>query len=185
MLVEKEEIRWQIDVPIFTNKTLLKQLALGIGLPFGLLILFIVATARGSGDMTYASYAVGLIVAVLALTWLFVMVVYRGCYSAEFRLNQKHASCRYQAGQARKNELVNKAAFVLGMLTGKLTVAGAGALAQSRQSQVVTWKQVTKAHYSEKDRTIVLHGGLLERLVIFCSAENYAEVAGFVARRLG
>lgn len=170
---KKEEIRWQISVPIFRNTIILKQLGLAIGIPFGLVALVIGLT---SGRGIYTLYALGLIAALLILTWLLLMVVYRGRYKAEFMLNDKGAFCWTQAKQAKKNRIVNALTVVLGLLSGKPAAAGAGMLAQSRQEVFLKWNRITKVRYKPKSRTILLRGGFSEQIALFCTAENYSQV---------
>lgn len=170
---KKEEIRWQISVPIFKNTIILKQLGFAIGIPFGLVALIIGFT---SGRSIYTLYALGLIAALLILTWLLLMVLYRGRYKTEFMLDDNGVSCRTQAKQAKKTRIINALAVVLGLLSGKPAVAGAGMLAQSRQEVFLKWNRVTKVRYKPKSYTILLRGGWTEQIALFCTAENYSQV---------
>ena len=36
-----DELRWELQVPIFKNNLILKQIGIAIGIPFGALILFL------------------------------------------------------------------------------------------------------------------------------------------------
>lgn len=173
-----EAMRWQISVPIFRNTVILKQLGLAVGIPFGLVALVI---GFASGKSVYALYGLGLIAALLLLTWLFLMLVYRGRYEAEFVLDQKGALCRTQAGQAKKNRIVNILTIVLGFLSGKPAAAGAGMLAQSRQEVFLRWSRITKVKYQPKSRTILLRGSLAEQIALFCTEENYSAAAEWTA----
>ena len=40
--IEPSILQWDISVPIFRNKLILKQLGLALGLPFGILILILI-----------------------------------------------------------------------------------------------------------------------------------------------
>ena len=142
-----EKIQWQISVPIFRKTIILKQLGLAIGIPFGLVALVI---GLSSGKNIYTLYGLGLIVALLFFTWLFIMAVYRGKYEVEFVLDQKGVLCRTQAKQAKKNRVINTLTVILGLLTGKPTTAGAGMLAQSRQEVSLRWIRVTRVNYKPK-----------------------------------
>ena len=175
-----KRMQWQISVPIFKNTVILKQMGIAIGIPFGLVALVI---GFASGKSVYALYGLGLIGALLFFTWLFIMAVYRGKYEAEFVLDDKGVLCRTQAKQAKKNRIVNILTVVLGLLSGKLTVAGAGLLAQSRQEVFVRWNRVTKVKYKPKSRTILLWGGWTEQLALFCMEEHYAEIEHEVMRQ--
>ena len=168
-----EKIQWQISVPIFRNTVILKQLGLAIGIPFGLVALVI---GLSSGKSVYTLYGLGLIAALLLLFWLFIVAVYRGKYEAEFVLDGKGVLCRTQAKQAKKNRIVNGLTVVLGLLSGKPAVAGAGMLAQSRQEAFLRWNRVTKVKYRPKSRTILLRGGWTEQIALFCADENYPQI---------
>jgi hypothetical protein len=175
-----EKIQWQISVSIFKNTVVLKQLGIVIGIPFGLVALVI---GLASGKSVYALYGLGLIAALLFFTWLFIMAVYRGKYEAEFVLDDKGVLCRTQAKQAKKNRIVNAITVVLGLLSGKPAVAGAGSLAQSRQETFLKWNRVTKVKYKPKRHTILLLGGWTEQVALFCTEDNYAPVEREVMTR--
>ncbi len=174
-----EKIQWQISVPIFRNTVILKQLGLAIGIPFGLVALVI---GLSSGKNMDTLYGLGLIAALLFLTWFFIMAVYRGKYEAEFVLDGKGILCRTQAKQAKKNRVINTLTVILGLLTGKPAAAGAGMLAQSRQEVFLRWNRVTRVNYKPKNRTILLRGGWTENIALFCADENYEQIEAFVRR---
>lgn len=172
-----ERTEWKISVPLFKNTVILKQLGIAIGIPFGLVALVV---GLASGKSVYTLYGLGLIGALLLLSWLFIMAVYRGKYEAEFVLDSEGALCRTQAKQARKNWVVNTLTFLLGLVSGKPAVAGIGLLAQSRQEVFLRWNRVRKVDYKPRSRTIVLRGGWTENMALFCTVENYAQVEHMV-----
>lgn len=128
----RQTISWQISVPILRHTLILKQLGIAVGIPFGFVALAIGLT---SGKSVYTLYALGLMVALLFFTGVLIMIVYRGRYEAEFVLDKKGALCRIQTKQQKKNRIINTITVVLGLISGKPAVAGAGLLAQSRQSE--------------------------------------------------
>ena len=173
----EEKIQWEIRVPIFKNSLILKQLALAIGIPFGLLIIVLIIITKAS---IYTLYSVGLIVALLVLTWIFLLLVYGGKYDMEFSLDNKGALYSTQAKQMKKNKIINSLTFVLGLLSKKPTVAGASILAESRQEVSILWKRVSKVKYKPKSQTILIKGGFAENIALFCTKENYSIVESFV-----
>lgn len=175
-------ICWQTSVPIFKNPIILQQLSVALGIPFGLVAL---AIGFSSGKGTDTLYALCLIVMVLVLAWLFIIVAYRGKYEAKFVLNNKGALCRTQAKQANKNQVINNLTFMLGPLTGKPTIAGAGLLAQSQQEVLIPWNRITRIKYKPKSHTILLCNGRTEQIALFCMQDNYALVEKFVLQRTG
>lgn len=164
---------WQTSVQIFRNEVILKQLGIAIGIPFGLVV-FIVGLA--SGRSIYTLYGIGMVAALLFFTWLFLLILYRGKYEVEFVLDDKGALCRTQAGQAKKNRLINTLTVIFGLFSGKPTLAGAGMLAQSRQEVFLRWDRVTKVKCKPRSNTILLRGGWFENMALFCTQDNYPEV---------
>lgn len=175
-----ERMEWKISVPIFRNALILKQLGIALGIPFGILTVFLALTAGAE-----ARYALGMITALLILTGLLIMLVYRGNYNAEFVLDEKSVLCRTQARQAKKNRVVNTLTVLLGLLSGRPAVAGAGMLADSRQSVQLRWKNVTRVKYLPRQHTIQLRAGWTENIALFCTDENYEKAARFVMSRTG
>lgn len=168
-----ETIQWKISVPIFRNSIILKQLGIAIGLPFGIVAFVVILL---SGKSVYTFYALALIGLLLFSTWLFIMIVYRGKYEAEFVIDTREALYRTQAKQAKKNRVVNTLAVLLGLLSSKPSAAGAGLLAQSRQSGFLKWSRVTKVKYKPRQKTILLRGGWMEQIALFCTQENYPQI---------
>jgi len=167
------KIAWQSSVPIFRNEVILKQLGIAVGIPFGLVAVIV---GLASGRSIYTLYGLGMIAALMFLAWLFLMIVYRGKYEVEFVLDDKGALCRTQAGQAKKNLLVNTLTVILGFFAGNPTTAGAGMLAQSRQEVFIPWNRVAKVKCKPRNNTILLRGGWFENIALFCTENNYREV---------
>lgn len=176
-------IQWHASVPIFKNNIILKQLALAIGLPFGFLSMFFVIMSSKSKEALYGLVMIGIL---LFLTWLIIIIiVYRGRYDAEFRLDERGVLCRTQAGQMKKNRVMNLLTVVLGLLSGKPAAAGAGMLAQSRQEVFIMWNRIKKVEYDPKNRTILLRGGFGENVALFCPEESYWQIERAVREKTG
>jgi hypothetical protein len=172
-----EKIEWQVSVPIFKDTVILRQLGIALGIPLGIVVIVIGLT---SGTSVYALYALGLIGALLLLTWFFVMAVYGGKYEAEFVLSEEGVLCRTQAKQAKKNRIVNALAVMMGLLSGRPAVAGAGMMAQSKQEVFLGWSRVRRVKYRPRSRTILLRGGWTENVALFCTQGNYPMVEQLV-----
>lgn len=171
---------WKISVPIFQNAVILKQLGIAVGVPFGLLAAILWLT---TGEIVYALSILGILAALLFLTWLFLLALYRGRYDAEFVLDGKGVVCRTQERQAKKNRIVNTLTVLLGLFSGKPAVAGAGMLAQSRQEVFIRWSRVTRVKYKPRSRTILIRSGLMDNIALFCTAENYPQIEQRVMER--
>jgi hypothetical protein len=170
-----QKVEWVASVPIFRNKIILKQLGLAIGIPFGLVVLFMFFSSS-EDQRIYAFYGSGLIIATLLLTYIFVQLLYGGKYEVGFIVDEKGIISYTQNKQARQNKAVNSITAILGLLTRKPAVAGAAVLAQSRQRVMIKWKSLRKVKYHPKVHTIMVKGGFAENIALFCTKENYIEV---------
>lgn len=72
-------IEWTIRVPIFHNRIIIRQLGIAIGIPFGLLIVFLIVVK--------AFYALLIIALLLLITYLFILLFWGGKYDVGFKIN--------------------------------------------------------------------------------------------------
>ena len=171
-----ENIAWIIRVPIFRNPIIMKQLGVAIGIPFGLLILFLL--------IIKAFYGVGLIALLFLLTYLFITIVWDGKYDVCFELNKVGIHNFTLKNQAKKNFIINTATVVLGLLSGKPTVSGAGMLAQSRQNILIKWSSIRKVKFFPEKHIVMIGAGFAENIALFCTSENYTAVESLIRTRL-
>jgi len=176
-----EKIEWPISVPIFKNSIIIKQLGIAIGIPFGILILFLLLETKGSKDTLYA---LGLIAAVFMFSYVLIRILWGGKYDAAFILDSKGIRCYTQKGQARKNRVLNALTVILGVLSGKPAIAGVGLLAHSRQDILIKWHNIKKVRYHPKGLVIIVRGAFAEQIAIFCTIENYEGVEAFIKSKI-
>ena len=171
-----EKIAWSIRVPIFRNSIIMKQLGIAIGVPFSLLIFFLI--------FAKAFYALVVIAVLFLLTYLFILAVWGGKYDVGFELNKVGIHNFTLKNQAKKNFIINAATVVLGLFSGKPGASGAGMLAQSRQSVLVKWGSIKKVKFIPKNHTVMIRAGFTESIAVFCTPDNYTEVASFIESKL-
>jgi hypothetical protein len=168
-----KEIQWTNSIPIFKNSTILKQLGIAVGLPFGFVIAFILISSGWSKDSLYAA---SFIIEALLLAYLLIKVVCGGKYEAEFTIDEKGIYCCSEEKQASKNRLLNKLTVLAGIFSGKPAVSGAGLLAQSKNRMFIPWTNISKIKYIEKEFVILIYGGFAEKIALFCTGDNYSEI---------
>ena len=167
-----EKMEWTICISILRNTIILKQLGIAIGIPFGILIIILI--------LTKAYYGLMLVGVLILLTFLFIQLVWGGKYDVGFELDSSGIRSYTLKNQAKKNRVVNSLVVVLGLLSGKPAVAGAGMLAQSRQDVYLKWKNIKKVKYLPNKHVVLLKGGFAESLAVFCTKDNYAEAESFI-----
>jgi hypothetical protein len=178
-----DKFEWSIEVPIFRNTIILRQLGFAIGIPFGLLLIFFFIISKPENRI-YAFYATGLILLLFFLTYVFIMLLYKGKYSVNFILDEAGIRTFTQAEMAKKNKIVNGLTIGLGLLASKPSIAGAGLLADSKQSLGLKWNKIQKVKYNPKQNTILLRGNPMENIGVFCSPENYPSIEAFIRNKL-
>jgi len=180
--LSKTELKWVMEVPIFRNSVILKQLGLAVGIPFGLVCIFLIVV--GNGEI-YALYGLGLVVALLALTYLFVLVVYGGKYQVGFTVDGKGILSYTLPRQAKRNKVINGLTVALGLISRNPSAAGAGALAAAKQFTYIPWKKIRSVKYIARQKVIIIRGGPTDRIALFCSGENYQLVEDMVHEKTG
>lgn len=171
-----ENIGWNIRVSIFRNSIILKQLGIAIGVPFGLLILFLI--------IVKAIYALIIIAALFLFTFLFILVLWGGKYNVDFELNKTGIHSFTHKRQAKQNFIINNVTMVLGFLSGKPAVSGAAMLAQSRQYVSIKWSSIRKVRFLPDKRVVMINAGFAANIALFCTLENYEVVESLIKARL-
>jgi hypothetical protein len=91
------------------------------------------------------------------------------------------------AGQAasRGASMVNTTATVGGALLGSLTAAGAGILAKSREDDFIRWDESKAVALDKNKKTVtVTRKSLIFPLRLYCTDENYEQVAGYIRQHV-
>ena len=174
---DSDKISWTIRVPILRNRVILKQLGFAIGIPFGLLIIFLL--------IIKAFYGVGLIAILFLLTFLFIIIVWGGKYDVGFEIDNSGIRSFTLENQAKRNKILNALTVVAGLISGKPVVAGAGLLAQSQQDVLIKWKRIKRVKYMPLRQVIMINAGFAENIALFCKNDNYDEVEIFVRSHFG
>ena len=177
---EDDRLQWETSVPIFRNTIILRQMAIAIGIPFGLVVGILLIASRGEGAREYSLYGLALIAAMFGLAYLVIMIAYGGKYQVGFVLDRAGVQCYTCEKQARRNRVINGLTVMLGILTHRPAAAGAGILAASRQSTSLKWRNMRKTKFYPRQFTIILHGGIAQQTAVFCTPDNYGAVEVFI-----
>lgn len=169
-------ISWDIKVPIFKDRIILKQLGLAVGIPFGILILVLIMVKAYQGLL--------MIGALFLLSYILVMLVFRGTYDVHFAIDEKGVLSESQPKQSAIVKKLSTLTMILGLFSQNTTTVGAGMLASSRTRILVPWNRLEKVKYIEKDRSIMLYAGFGENMALFCTDENFDQVKSIVAEKM-
>lgn len=172
-----DELNWMIRVPLLKNRLIRNQLALAIGIPFGILCIVLLLLRAYNG--------LALVGATLALAFLLVLFIFRGTYDVEYTLDAQGITCETQNKQKKRVRRMASATAVMGVLAGNPTATGVGLMAGVRTRERLLWKRIRKVKYLDRQRTIMLRAGWGEAIAVFCTEENYREVIAVIHQKLG
>lgn len=178
-----EKTTWQINVPIFKNILILKQIFIAIGIPFGVVIMFLLFNALRIGSKD-AYYGIGLILLLFGSGILLLMVAFGGQYAVAFEMDDKGITCRSQDRYRKKSKTLGFLTVILSIFSKNSTAAGAGLLSQTRHVARVKWANVYKVKFYPKHRTILVKDDPLNSIGIFCTKDNYQVVESYIKKRL-
>jgi len=167
-----ETIQWEINVPIFRNPLILRQLGMAVGIPFGILLVILIVVKAYNGVL--------LVALLFLLTFLFILAVYGGKYQVGFNLSSTGIRSQTLQRQAKRNRVINWLTVILGLFTGKFSAAGAGVLAMVGQKQNIRWSSVQKVRIFESSRTILIGAGFGNQLALFCTPANFDTVRRYL-----
>lgn len=171
-----DEITWEIRVPLFKNRIILKQLGFAVGIPFGLLTVLLIAVAGLAG--------LAVVGALLLLSLIIIYLIFRGTYDVRYTVNKKGVLCENQQDQARRVRKMSTLTFLLALFSHNPTAAGIGASAGSRTREFYAWRKIKKVRYLDGEKCIILRGGFAENTAVFCTGENYCDVKNYIAGKL-
>lgn len=183
----KEAVEWDFNIPIFTSRFILQDLAKLFGIPLFVVFLIMVAIAipgivkRGtlpsfqvSGEVIYAFSFLGII---FLTTIIVSAIIFRKGYHAHFVVDSKGAMAGPTALQYKTNTKINTLLIILGIFMRKPGAVGTGLISQSTQFVSVAWSEIFRVILYPEQRVIALYNSWRRVLVLYCTAENFDIVA--------
>ena len=180
-----EAVAWQIDVSVLGNRFLRGGIIKGClvtTLLSALLLGGIIGLA--SGELVPALQAAGLAVAGVFLLFgvgLLGFLVLVGFHQPiAYRLDGNGVA---MLNASRVAKGIHRTAIIAGILTGKPAAAIAGISAQASETRFCAWNEARTVEDYPAELTMVVRGGMLSTIQVFCTPENYAQVRDFIFAR--
>jgi hypothetical protein len=180
----KEKIVWETDLRLFSPEMFKGwSLAMVATWVVMMLILGIVFVAQGEAD-ALADMAL-IFLAVVAGLWVFgflvMAVLFRGKFRVRYTASETGILMETLDTVAKKT---NRLAIVLGALSGKPGLLGAGLIGRSREAEGVEWDGAFRAVLRPERHLIVFKGPWRSLLLVQCREDNYDRVAELVEREM-
>lgn len=176
---------WERDVPLLTNPAILRSVLLLWLVTAGVMCALvggIVAVTDGlKSAVPIVEMCLTIVGGLALLSFLIMVLLFGNRMRMAFAIDERGVVARVID---RRAKATNRLAFLMGMLAGRPGAAGAGLIAMSDEERSAVWSSIVEARYDSRHLTITLRNGWRPILHLFCSPENFREVADRVARSL-
>jgi hypothetical protein len=172
-------IVWDYDIPLVTNRFIMQDVAKVLVLTFAIMsaMFMLIGISQGVDEFLRLLPVIPMFgVCVLGIGVLMVLVmliIYRNRFHCRFTVDSEGVS--YDVTSAQKT--ANLAVIVLGIVTAKPGMAGAGFLARAQESVSYDWASVHRVDVFPRHRAVCIRNSWRTLLGIYCTPENYDAVA--------
>lgn len=160
-----DTINYRITLHPFTQSIILYQLCIAIGIPFGILIVFLF--------FIQAWEALILIGLLILITSILVIILY-GKIQLIYTIDDTGIRCEPDDKQLQKNTRMNQLTFMAGLFAKNTTVSASGFLAQSNQIQHFTWDEIKKIKFESKQ--FICTNKVGQKLIVIVPSNQYASI---------
>jgi hypothetical protein len=178
---ESGGITWEISVPLLNNRLIVGATikvfgfaAVGVA---GLLSL--VFATQGNWQLIPKMFMLLMLLGggLIVLSLVIMAVVFQNRW--RFRFTVSHDLIRFETID-KTLRASNRLAVTAGVLMGRPQAVGAGMIGQSRETQEIKWNGNFHAVYKPHARVIILRNRWRRLMIIYCTQENYTEVAEYI-----
>lgn len=162
-----DELSWQVDAPLLTNCTVWFGLLVSLGTGAAYLVSVLLGLAlyeeRWESIIPSALLSAGILAGLLVACAPLMVAVFGWRVPTEYRLTKRYIAQAHKSRRARRlNWLVLIVAPFFG--TRGAGLAGSAALAEARQTAVVSWRDVSAARFQPSAAAHYRQGRNLEEV---------------------
>ena len=187
---ESKTLTWDIDVKILTNRIMMRQISLGLGIPLLLLFLLISALMLidGSDLRTYFINMIPFIyilVGFAIITILIIFVFFSNIYPYTFILNDKMAIMSTRKEHRKKNNKVANILILMGILSTKPGVVSLGVMNKSNYSRMIRYSDIKEIIVYHKSNTVILKGqSFFDKCYLYYEEDRLPQLIDFLHSKL-
>ena len=177
------DLVWQADMTLLNNRFFLADLVKWLGWTLLVcLAIFIplMGIPGGAQGVRAALLFTGIGAVLLIFSTLLFVVIMGNRVPLEFTLNNDGIQMRTVS---RRIKGINLIAILFGVLARKPGAVGAGAIGMSGQNTRIAWNELRIIQFHPAQRVIFLKGGILSRIRLYCTTQNYQAVAAMIGER--
>jgi len=181
MSQDAPELSWAVEMPLLTNRFFLYdmlKLFFWVAVLLGVLLTVTFAFGGSLKNLPpilkmFALILGGIFFLFVLISWIF----FGNRFPMRFRINSWGVGW---SSLSRRSRLANRAAVIAGVASGSLAGTGAGLLAISQESGQLAWEKVQTVKKYPAECVITLMNSWRVVIRLFCTPENYADVARLV-----
>ena len=179
-----DTISWERGVPLINNRFILWDfLWVVTASVLGLAVIVALIGLLAEGELLLIPLEIlalvfGILAALFAVA---VLLVYQNHFHMKFTVDAKQVVA-VSGSKERKVNTVGRIVGVLALLAGRPGVLGSALLATSQEVTDITWREVHRVRYYPAQRVVSLSNSWRTVLRLYCSRENYDQVAALVER---
>lgn len=177
---------WQIDVPVLGNRIMRGAImkgclltvvisAVGLGAILGF------ASGEAETGLKAAGFAAAGALALFGLGFGGYLVLVGFNQPIAYRLDAEGIT---MLNASRVAKGVHRTATIAGLLAGNLSAVAAGSAAERSEVRQCAWAEVRFVEEHPSDLTLIVRGGMLSTIQVFCTPENYAQARDFIFSRV-
>ncbi len=175
------QFAWNFSFPLLTNRFFLWDMGKVFFLSglIGSLLLSVMLVFAGNARaiIPLTLLICGIVLSFAVLTILISLIWFGNRFHALFAINCEGAMAEVARS---RDKAASRLAVVLGILSGNMAAAGTGLLAMSEEAKRISWAEVRKVNYYPDARVISIKNGWRVVVRLYCSQENYEQIAAAV-----
>ncbi len=173
---------WEIDVPLLSNRIMVGGVVRALGIAALIMgsLLTLLFAVQGEFDAIGPIWLLTAAVCggMLLLAVVVMLLMFRNHMRFRFTVTDQTVLAETIDSRARG---ANRLAILAGILGGSPGTTGSGLIAASQESQSVNFSGAFTVQYLPNLRVIAFRNGWRRVLYLYCTPENYAEVAARIA----
>lgn len=174
---DEAPLTWAYDIPLINNRFIVWDWLCAMLITVGIVILVVLGIVAFEesvelSDLAGTEVVFAIAFGVLTVLSLLAALVMGNHVSAQFTLDAQGVT--FETG--RRERTISRLAIVLGILSGRPGMVGAGALVASRERERHPWQEVRKVTVHNGPRVVSLSDSWHVFMRLYCPPELFEEV---------
>ncbi|MBS1811184.1 MAG: hypothetical protein JST84_23675 [Acidobacteria bacterium] len=181
----KQRVTWESFIPILTNRFFLYDTLKIVLFSLALFTLIFVPVFLGFQGIQawpilyqFLGFLALVFLGLVSLALLLMTTIYRNHLRARFTITEERAEYETLSPPA---QWLTYALLVITILTGRIGDAGMGLLVTAKAKLGINWREVYRVKEHPQQQVITLLNNWRTVLRLYCTPENYGEVAAMVS----